>query len=209
MVFRSLVAMFTRISFPNRRFVFWPAWNSNTRKKNIHKSKKRGENFWRDFLSVFLGFCFFLLRDFRFFSVPNRTHDDLHIAAVCFLDAACWCGYVPQQFNAQLRGWEDPRNLWMKIPQSCWGPRGSNNKLREQSNNVQKLGPKKKRRRWSVVIEVFSCFWRYTPGFAVYMILVCVLFCLFCLSFKVPKECKPIVWLTEQCGVGLPNWRWL
>ena len=58
------------------------------------------------------------------------------------LFAAIWPAGADMYLNSSmLRDWTQE---FVENPQSCLGPRGSNNKLREQSNNVQKLVQKRR-----------------------------------------------------------------
>ena len=114
--------------------------------------QKRGQKFSRDFSSVFLGLCFFILREIPFFFKCFKSGHMMTFTMLLFA-SSMWPAGADMYLNSSgcSEGWEDPRfgprNLWwMKIPSELrLGPRGSNNKLREQSNNVQKLGKKKRR----------------------------------------------------------------
>lgn len=214
MVFRSLVAMFTRISFSNRRFVFRPAWNSNTRKKHIHESTKKGTKIFKRFFEVFFwGFVFFSSEDSVFLKVFQTGH--MMTFTMLLFASSMWPAGADMYLNSsgcsedgRTRGLH-PWNLLEKIPLRV---ALRSKRIKQQTSWAEQQRAEtweKKEKKCVSWLFVLWCFWRYTIGFAVYMILACVLFCLFCLSFNVPKECKPIVWLTEQCGVGLPNWRWL
>ena len=121
------------------------------KKTHTWVNKKGDKNFQEIFPVFFWGFVFFFLREIPFFFKCFKQ-DTWWPSQCCCLHPRCGLlvrictSTVPA---AQRMGGPEVCThgiCWRKSPWELrLGPRGSNNKLREQSNNVQKLGKKKRR----------------------------------------------------------------